>query len=65
MAEQFARAARRRRHGLGKRLDREGGQRVDGRDGNIVVLGRQSLAESPESVVQAAAALAALPGVGS
>ena len=37
---------------------------LDGRDGDIVViLGRQSLAESPDSVVQAAAALAALPDV--
>ena len=36
---------------------------LDGRDGDIVVvLGRQSLAESPASVVHAAAALAALPG---
>ncbi|HEX5586665.1 MAG TPA: NADH-quinone oxidoreductase subunit NuoG, partial [Acidimicrobiia bacterium] len=37
---------------------------LDGRDGDIVVvLGRPSLAESPASVVQAAAALAALPNV--
>jgi NADH-quinone oxidoreductase subunit G len=37
---------------------------LDGRDGDLVViLGRQSLAESPVSVLQAAAALAALPGV--
>ncbi|MFI5045804.1 MAG: NADH-quinone oxidoreductase subunit NuoG [Acidimicrobiia bacterium] len=37
---------------------------LDGRTGDlVVVLGRSSLAESPTSVVQAAAALAALPGV--
>jgi NADH-quinone oxidoreductase subunit G len=37
---------------------------LDGRDGDIVVvLGRPSLAESPASVVQAAATLAALPNV--
>ena len=37
---------------------------LDGRDGDlVVVIGRQSLAESPASVVQAAAALAALPNV--
>ncbi len=37
---------------------------LDGRDGDLVViLGRQSLAESPASLLQAAAALAALPGV--
>ncbi len=37
---------------------------LDGRDGDIVVvLGRASLAESPAATVQAAAALAALPGV--
>ena len=37
---------------------------LDGRDGDIVVvLGRTSLAESPASVVQAAAALAGVPGV--
>ena len=37
---------------------------LDGRDGDlVVVLGRQSLAESPDAVVQAAAALAALPDV--
>ncbi len=37
---------------------------IDGREGDIVVvLGRQSLAEPPGAVVQAAAALAALPGV--
>jgi NADH-quinone oxidoreductase subunit G len=37
---------------------------IDGREGDIVVvLGRQSLAEPPDAVVQAAAALAELPGV--
>ncbi len=37
---------------------------LDGRDGDIVVvLGRPSLAETPDAVVQAAAALSALPGV--
>ncbi len=36
---------------------------LDGREGDIVViLGRQSVAESADAVVQAAAALAALPG---
>ena len=39
-------------------------QAFDGRDGDIVViLGRPSLAESPAAVLQAAAALAALPNV--
>jgi NADH-quinone oxidoreductase subunit G len=37
---------------------------LDGRSGDlVVVLGRSSLAESPDSVVQAASALAVLPGV--
>ena len=37
---------------------------LDGRDGDlVVVLGRQSLAESPDAVVAAAAALAGLPDV--
>ncbi|MET0275542.1 MAG: NADH-quinone oxidoreductase subunit NuoG [Acidimicrobiia bacterium] len=37
---------------------------LDGRDGDlVVVLGRPSLAESPAAVVQAAAALAGVPGV--
>src|SRR5207249_1286326 len=37
---------------------------LDGREGDlVVVLGRQSLAESHEAVVAAAAAFAALPGV--
>ena len=37
---------------------------LDGREGDlVVVLGRQSLAESPDAVVAAAAALAGLPDV--
>ena len=39
-------------------------QAFDGREGDIVViLGRQSVAESPAAILQAAAALAALPNV--
>ena len=64
MAEQFARALAGDGTASGSGSIEKAVSALDGRDGDIVVvLGRQSLAESPESVVQAAAALAALPGV--
>ncbi len=64
MAEQFARALAGDGTASGSGSIEKAVSALDGRDGNIVVvLGRQSLAESPESVVQAAAALAALPDV--
>jgi predicted molibdopterin-dependent oxidoreductase YjgC len=64
MAEQFARALAGDGTASGSGSIEKAVSALDGRDGDIVVvLGRQSLAESPESIVQAAAALAAVPGV--
>jgi NADH-quinone oxidoreductase subunit G len=64
MAEQFARALAGDGTASGSGSIEKAVSALDGRDGDVVVvLGRQSLAESPESVVQAAAALAAVPGV--
>jgi NADH-quinone oxidoreductase subunit G len=64
MADQFARALAGDGTASGSGSIEKAVSALDGRDGDIVVvLGRQSLAESPESVVQAASALAALPGV--
>ena len=64
MADQFARALAGDGTASGSGSIEKAVSALDGRDGDIVVvLGRQSLAESPESVVQAAAALAAVPGV--
>jgi NADH-quinone oxidoreductase subunit G len=64
MAEQFARALAGDGTASGSGSIEKAVSALDGRDGDIVVvLGRQSLAESSESVVQAAAALAALPDV--
>ena len=64
MAEQFARALAGDGTASGSGSIEKAVSALDGRDGDIVVvLGRQSLAESSESVVQAAAALAAVPGV--
>jgi NADH-quinone oxidoreductase subunit G len=63
MAEQFARAVAGDGTASGSGSIEKAVSALDGRDGDlVVVLGRQSLAESPASVVQAAAALAALPG---
>ena len=63
MAEQFARALAGDGTASGTGSIEKAVSALDGRDGDVVVvLGRQSLAESPDSVVQAAAALAALPG---
>jgi NADH-quinone oxidoreductase subunit G len=64
MAEQFARALAGDGTASGSGSIEKAVSALDGRDGDIVVIvGRQSLAESPASVVQAAAALAALPNV--
>ena len=64
MAEQFARALAGDGTASGSGSIEKAVSALDGRDGTIVViLGRQSLAESSASVVQAAAALAALPNV--
>jgi NADH-quinone oxidoreductase subunit G len=64
MAAQFARALAGDGTASGSGSIEKAVSALDGREGAIVViLGRQSLAESPESVVQAAAALAAVPGV--
>ncbi len=64
MAGQFARALAGDGTASGSGSIEKAVSALDGRDGDIVVvLGRQSLAESPESIVQAAAALAAVPGV--
>jgi len=64
MAEQFARALAGDGTASGSGSIEKAVSALDGRDGDLVViLGRQSLAESPASVMQAAAALAALPNV--
>jgi NADH-quinone oxidoreductase subunit G len=64
MAEQFARALAGDGTASGNGSIEKAVTALDGRDGDLIVLlGRQSLAESPASVVQAAAALAALPNV--
>jgi len=64
MAQQFARALAGDGTASGSGSIEKAVSALDGRDGDlVVVLGRQSLAESPASVLQAAAALAALPGV--
>jgi NADH-quinone oxidoreductase subunit G len=64
MAEQFARAVATAATASGSGSIEKAVSALDGREGDLVViLGRQSLAESPASVVQAAAALAALPDV--
>ena len=64
MAEQFARAVATAATASGSGSIEKAVSALDGRDGDLVVIiGRQSLAESPASVVQAAAALAALPNV--
>ena len=64
MAGQFARALAGDGTASGSGSIEKAVSALDGRDGDlVVVLGRQSLAESPASVVQAAAALAALPDV--
>jgi NADH-quinone oxidoreductase subunit G len=64
MAEQFARALAGDGTASGSGSIEKAVSALDGRDGDLVVIvGRQSLAESPASVVQAAAALAALPNV--
>ncbi len=64
MATQFARAIAGDGTASGSGSIEKAVSALDGREGDIVVvLGRQSLAESPASVVQAAAALAAVPGV--
>ncbi|MFI5372799.1 MAG: NADH-quinone oxidoreductase subunit NuoG, partial [Candidatus Eisenbacteria bacterium] len=64
MAAQFARALAGDGTASGSGSIEKAVSALDGRDGDIVVvLGRQSLAESSDSVVQAAAALAAVPGV--
>ena len=64
IAEQFARALAGDGTASGNGSIEKAVSALDGRDGDlVVVLGRQSLAESAESVVQAAAALAALPDV--
>ncbi len=64
MAEQFARALAGDGTASGSGSIEKAVSALDGRDGDlVVVVGRQSLAESPASVVQAAAALAALPNV--
>jgi NADH-quinone oxidoreductase subunit G len=64
MAVQFARALAGDGTASGSGSIEKAVSALDGRDGDIVViLGRQSLGESPDSVVQAAAALAAVPGV--
>jgi NADH-quinone oxidoreductase subunit G len=64
MAAQFARALAGDGTASGNGSIEKAVSALDGRDGDIVVvLGRQSLAESTDSIVQAAAALAAVPGV--
>jgi predicted molibdopterin-dependent oxidoreductase YjgC len=64
IAEQFARAVSGDGTASGNGSIEKAASALDGRDGDVVVvLGRQSLAESPASVVQAAAALAELPNV--
>jgi NADH-quinone oxidoreductase subunit G len=64
MAAQFARALAGDGTASGSGSIEKAVSALDGRDGDlVVVLGRQSLAESADSVVQAAAALAALPDV--
>jgi NADH-quinone oxidoreductase subunit G len=64
IAEQFARAVSGDGTASGHGSIEKAASALDGRDGDVVVvLGRQSLAESPASVVQAAAALAELPNV--
>ena len=63
IAEQFARALAGDGTASGDGSIEKAVSALDGRDGDVVVvLGRPSLAESPTPVVQAAAALAALPG---
>ena len=64
MAEQLARALATAATASGSGSIEKAVSALDGRDGDLVVIiGRQSLAESSASVVQAAAALAALPNV--
>ncbi len=64
IAEQFARALAGDGTASGNGSIEKAVSALDGRDGDlVVVLGRQSLAESADSVVQAAAALARLPNV--
>jgi NADH-quinone oxidoreductase subunit G len=64
MAEQLAKALATAATASGSGSIEKAVSALDGREGDlVVVIGRQSLAESPASVVQAAAALAALPDV--
>ncbi|HLM18376.1 MAG TPA: molybdopterin-dependent oxidoreductase, partial [Acidimicrobiia bacterium] len=64
MAEQFARALAGDGTASGSGSIEKAVSALDGREGDLVVIvGRQSLAESPASVVQATAALAAVPNV--
>jgi NADH-quinone oxidoreductase subunit G len=64
MAEQFARALAGDGTASGSGSIEKAVSALDGRDGDlVVVVGRQSLAESPASVVQAVAALAGLANV--
>ncbi len=64
IAGQFARALAGNGTASGNGSIEKAVSALDGREGDIVVvLGRQSLAESPASIVQAAAALAELPDV--
>src|SRR6476646_10337394 len=64
MAEQLARALAGDGTASGSGSIEKAASALDGREGDlVVVIGRQSLAESSASVVQAAAALSALPNV--